>query len=62
MSQEALTAVIVWKFSIDYHLKLSPVRELGFPRFLTMLKLMFDRFILIKVSNCDLKRALDRLK
>ena len=36
MSREALIAAIVWKFWIDYHLRLSLVRELGFPRFLTI--------------------------
>ena len=38
MSQEALIAIIVWKFWIDYHLKSSLVCELGFPRFLTIIK------------------------
>ena len=38
MSREELIAVIVWKFLIDYHLKLSLVKELGFPHFLTIIK------------------------
>ena len=38
VSREALIALIVCKFWIDYYLKLSPVRELGFPRFLTIIK------------------------
>ena len=38
MSREALIYVIVSKFWIDYHLKLFPGRELGFPRFLTIIK------------------------
>ena len=38
MSREALIAFIVWKFWIDFHLKLFPVRESGFPRFLTIIK------------------------
>ena len=40
-------------------LKLSPVRELSFPRFLTIIKpmskLVFNGPILIKVSDWDLK-------
>ena len=40
--------------------------ELGFPRFVTiikqMLKLIINSSILIKVSNWDLKRALNRPK
>ena len=38
MSQEALIAVIVWKFSMDYHFKLFLARELGFPHFPTIHK------------------------
>ena len=38
MPREALIAVTVWKFRINYNLKLSPVRELAFSRFLTIIK------------------------
>ena len=66
MSREALIAVIVWTFLIEYHLKLSPVRELSFSRFLTIIKInvkmMLNSSILIKVNIWDLKRAFDQLK
>ena len=64
MSREVLIAVIVWKFLIDYHLKLSLVRKLGFPHFITIIKtnVKIDSSIPIKVRYWDLKRALDRLK
>ena len=66
MSRKALLAVTVLKFWIDYHLKLSPVTELGSARFLQLLKLTlelkFNGPILMKVSKWDLKRAPDWLK
>ena len=55
MSREGLIAVMVWKFLIDCHLKLSLVRE-------ATLKYIFKSSILIKVSNWDMRRALDQLK
>ena len=38
MSRKVSVAVKEWKFLIDYQLKLSLVRELGFPRFLKIIK------------------------
>ena len=37
VSRQVFIAVLVWKFWIDYHLKLSLVRELGYSRFLTII-------------------------
>ena len=62
-SWKALIAVAVWKLIMDYHLKLSPVTELGFPQLLKpKLKLIFNSTVLIKVGNWNLKRALYRLE
>ena len=70
MSRQALIAIIIWKFWVDYHLKLSPVRELGFIHFLTIIttKVKTDALsinnssILIKESNWDLEMMLAQLK
>ena len=63
MSWKALIAVAVWKLIMDYHLKLSPVTELGFPQLLKpKLKLIFNSTVLIKVGNWNLKRAPYRLE
>ena len=51
------------EIGLYYHLRLSLLRQLGFPLFLTFIKtnvkIDIYSFVLVKVSNWDLKRELD---